>query len=158
MNSFLHLKSFAFCLMSLFIVACKPLKPLEFRSVSDFKIENALVSPQVTANLNFFNPNSVGGTIKKFQLDVSLQQAPLTTVSLTNQRMPANSNFSLPLNVSIPYSQLIKFVPLGIASLQGGKDIPVDLKGTLTVKKFLFSKKFPIEYHDKISTKDIQIK
>ncbi|MFI5134800.1 MAG: LEA type 2 family protein [Chitinophagales bacterium] len=144
--------------MSLIFSACAPLKPVEFRSVSDLKIENPLVAPQVTANFNFFNPNSVGCTIKDFRLDVSLSESQLATLSLHKKKIPANSNFVLPLSSSIPYSELIKFIPLGVNSFQSGKDIPVDVKGNIKLKKFLFVKKFQLEFHDKITMKDIQIK
>jgi LEA14-like dessication related protein len=140
------------------VTACAPLKPVEFRSVTNLKVENALLAPHVTADLNFFNPNSVGATIKDFQIDVALSQTPLTTVSFQKQKLPSNSEFSLPLNTSISYTQLIKFIPLGLSSFQSGKDIPVDLKGNITIKKFLYKKTFPFEYHDKINMKDIQIK
>lgn len=152
------LKSCVFCLSSFLIAACAPLKPVEFRSVTDLKVENALVSPKVTANLNFFNPNSLGCTVKDFDIEFSLSETPLTTLSFQKQKLPSNSDFSLPLNTSIPYTQLVKFIPLGLSSIQNGKDIPVDLKGNITLKKFFIKKTFPFEYHDKINTKDIKIK
>ena len=158
MNFLFRLKSCVFCLSSLLIVSCAPLKPVEFRSVSDLKVTNPVLSPQVSANVNFFNPNSVGCTIKNLSVDVSLSSIPLTTISFQNQHLPSNQEFSLPVSTSIPYSQLIKFIPLGISSLQGGKDIPLEVKGNVTVKKFLYKRTFPLEYHDVISTKDIQIK
>ena len=152
------LSSYLLCLIFFLAIGCAPLKPVEFRSVTDLKVENALLSPTVTANLNFFNPNSIGAKVKEFQIDVAFSQTPLTTVSFQKQKLPANSEFSLPLNTSIPYTQLVKFIPLGLSSIQNGKDIPVDLKGNITLKKFFFKKTFPFEYHDKINTKDIQIK
>ena len=151
-------KSFVVFLGTLFFISCAPLKPIQFLSVTDLEVENVLASPTVKANINLYNPNSVGGTIRDFQLDVSLGGTQLTTLSVQKQRMPSNKTFSVPLDVSIPYSQLVKFIPLSLTSIQGGKDIQVELKGTVTIKKFLLKKTFPLEYQDKISTKDIQIK
>jgi len=154
----LILTSYFFCLSTLFITACAPLKPVEFRSVTDLKVENPLASPKITANLNFYNPNTVGCTAKDFKVDLSLGDSKLTTLSFQKKKISAKGIFSLPLSASVSYSELIKFIPVGVSSFQSGKDVPVELKGEIKLKKFLFAKKFQLEFHDKISMKDIQAK
>lgn len=138
--------------------ACAPLKPAEFRSVTNVKVQDAFTSPTVAAELNFHNPNTIGCTVKKLEVKVMLSNSELTTVSFPSQRIPANDPFTLPLKASVSYSQLMKMIPVTIAGLQGGKNIPVDLTGSITLKKFLFSKTFPLEVHEQISLKDIQLK
>lgn len=150
-----------FCLLLLLFVvlqAFAPLKPVEFRSVTDLKVKDAFTSPTVTANLNFFNPNSVGCTVKRLEVDVLLSNSELTQLSFVRQRIPSGKEFILPLSASVSYSQLLKLIPVGVASFQSGKDIPVDLTGSVTLKKFLFSKTFPLQVHEELNLKDIQIK
>jgi hypothetical protein len=150
-----------FCRLLLLLVvlqACAPLKPVEFRSVTDLKVKDAFTSPTVTANLNFFNPNSVGCTVKKLEAEVLLSNSELTQLSFARQRIPSGKEFILPLSASVSYSQLLKLIPVGVASFRSGRDLPVDITGSVTLKKFVFSKTFPLEVHEKLNLKDIQIK
>ncbi|HYV91076.1 MAG TPA: LEA type 2 family protein [Chitinophagales bacterium] len=157
MKSFIRLPSYIFCLTSLFMTACAPLKPLEFRSLSDFKVEKLTSTPSLSVNLNLHNPNSFGGTMKEFHLDFFLSDVPIATIQLQNIRMPSQSDFTLPLSTNPSYEQLIKLLPSGISSFTSGKQIPVKLTGSVTVKKFIFKKRLPFEFHDSINTKDIRL-
>ena len=157
MKSYIRLASYVFCLTSLFITACAPLRPLEFRSLSDFKVEHLTSSPSLSINLNLHNPNSFGGTMKEFHLDFFLSDVPIAAIQLQHVRMPSRSDFTLPLASNTSYEQIIKFLPSGISSFNSGKQIPVKLTGSVTVKKFIFKRTLPFEFHDSINTKDIKI-
>src|ERR1051325_1942378 len=97
MKSFRNLISYVLILTSFLFTACAPLKPLEFRSLGDFKIEHLTSSPSLSINLNVHNPNSFGGTMKEFHLDFFLSEVPIATIQLQNIRMPSKSDFTLPL-------------------------------------------------------------
>jgi len=157
MKSFIRLTSYLFCLTSLFITACAPLKPLEFRSLSDFKVEKLASTPTLSLNLNLHNPNSFGGTMKEFHINFFLGDVPIATIQLQNIRMPSQSDFTLPLSANPSYDQLIKFLPSGLSSFNSGKQIPIKLTGSVTVRKFIFKKTLPFEFHDTINTKDIKL-
>lgn len=157
MKKLLRLTSHILCLTCLFITACAPLKPLEFRSLSDFRVSNLTSSPELSINLNLYNPNSVGGKVKDFHLDIFLGEIPLAAIQLQNVHMPSRSDFTLPLTTNASYQELIKFLPSGIASFNSGKEIPVKLNGSVTVKKFIFKKTLPFEFQDSINTKDIKL-
>src|SRR5258705_4269252 len=116
MKSFFRLTSFVLCLTFFLITACAPLKPLEFRSLSDLKVENLTSTPSLSINLNLHNPNSFGGTMKEFHLDFFMSDVPIATIQLQNIRMPSKSDFTLPLTTNSSYEQLIKFLPSGISS------------------------------------------
>jgi len=146
-----------FCLISLLITACAPLKPLEFRSLSDFQVHHLASSPELSINLNLHNPNSLGGKVKDFHLDFFLAETPLASIQLKNVHMPSRSDFTLPLTTSASYEELMKFLPAGIAGFNSGKQIPVKLNGSVTIKKFIFSRTLPFEFHDSINTKDIKL-
>jgi LEA14-like dessication related protein len=157
MKSLPRLTSCVFCLTSLFISACAPLKPLEFRSLSDFQVHHLTSSPELSMNLNLHNPNSVGGKVKDFHLDFFLGEIPLASIQLQNVRMPSRSDFTLPLTTNASYGELIKFLPSGIGSFNSGKQIPVKLNGSVTIQKFIFKKTLPFEFHDSINTRDIKL-
>src|ERR1043165_3034319 len=146
MSHFHRLISYVLFLTSLFFAACAPLKPLEFRSLSDFKVQNLTSSPSLSINLNLHNPNSFGGTMKEFHLDFCLSDVPIATIQLQNIRMPSRSDFTLPLTTNASYNQLIKFLPSGISSFNSGKQIPIKLTGSVTVRKFIFRKTLPFEF------------
>lgn len=139
-------------------ISCAPLRPIEFRSISDFKVEHLTSSPQISTSLNLHNPNSFGGTMKEFHLDFSMSDIPIASIGLKNVRMPSRSDFTLPLSTAATYDQLIKFLPAGISSFTSGKEIPVKMNGSVTVKKFIFKKILPFEFHTSINTKNIQVK
>jgi LEA14-like dessication related protein len=161
-HSIIHVNWFhrfsALLFLTALLPACAPLKPVEFRSVTELKVKDAFTSPAIAANVNFFNPNAFGCTVKKLEADVSLSNTGLTQISFVKQRIPSKEEFSLPLNASVSYSQLLKLIPAAVAGVQSGKDIPVDLTGSVTVKKFLFSKTFPLQVHEKLNLKDLQLR
>ena len=139
------------------LTSCAPLKPIEFRSISDFKVKNLTTAPELSVNLNLYNPNSVGGKMKEFDLDFFLSETQIATIQLKNVRVGSQREFTLPLSTVATYDQIIKFLPSGISSFLNGKDIPVNLTGRVTMKKFLFKKTFPFQFHDSINTNDIKL-
>ena len=156
MNSIFRVATFL-SLAFVLLESCAPLKPLEFKSVSDLKIEKLTSSPDLSLNLNLHNPNSFGCTLRDFEFNFLLSETQLASIDLKNNRLPANSDFTLPVSTVTSYDELIKFLPSGISSFNSGKEIPVTLTGKLTLKKFLFRKTFPFEFHSSINTKEIQL-
>ena len=144
------------CLLAL--TSCAPLRPIEFRSISDFKVKNLTSGPEVSVNLNLYNPNSVGGKVKEFDLDFFLSETQIASLQLKNVRVGSRREFTLPLSTNASYDQIMKFLPSGLGSFLNGKDIPVNLTGKVTMTKFLFKKTFPFQFHSSINTKDIQLK
>jgi LEA14-like dessication related protein len=140
------------------MTSCAPLRPIEFRSVTDFKVQHLTSSPELAVNLNLHNPNSFGGKVKEFDIDFFLGESKITSVALKDVRVPSGSDFTLPLSTTASYQQLIQFLPSGISSLKSGKDIPLRLSGKVTLKKFLFRKTLPFEFHSTVNTKDIELK
>jgi LEA14-like dessication related protein len=139
------------------LTSCAPIRPIEFRSISDFKITNLTSAPEVSVNLNLYNPNSIGGKVKEFDLEFFLSDAQIATIQLKNVRVGSRREFTLPLSTNASYDQIIKFLPSGLSSFLNGKDIPVNLTGKVTMKKFLFKKTFPFQFHDSINTKNIKL-
>ena len=148
----------AYLVVAMVVTSCAPLKPIEFRSVNNLSVKNLTTAPEISADLNLFNPNHVGGTVKEFNINIFLSETQLATIQLKNVRVASNSSFTLPLSTNASYNQIIKFLPSGISSFLNGKDIPVNITGTITIKKFLFRKTYPFTFHDSINSKDIQLK
>ncbi|MEO6166815.1 MAG: hypothetical protein ABIO98_04790, partial [Chitinophagales bacterium] len=89
---------FLFLVTSLFVCAsCSSLKPLEYRSLNNFNVSNVTSTPQLTFDLNLFNPNTVGAKLKDFNVELELNGVKLATASLADvSHAGAQSAFTVP--------------------------------------------------------------
>jgi LEA14-like dessication related protein len=127
------------------------MKPPEYRSISNLKVTKVSSTPEFSLNVNLYNPNSVGMKVKDYAFNISIDSLPITSVHLNEvSRAPANSEFAVPVNGTIPLAQLPKLISAGLQSFGSGTKIPVTITGNVVVKKFIFRKNFPVEFHQDI--------
>ncbi len=132
-----QLTVFCFLIPSLF-TSCVTVQPVEVRSVDNFELKDVTSNPYVQFDVNIHNPNSFGLTLKEFQSTAFLGDKMLTDIFIEKKiRIGSNSDISIPLQTKPSLQDITNMVFSGNSS----KDLKVN--GYITVKKFLFKKKFP---------------
>ncbi len=68
----------------------------------------------------------------------------------------AVGDFTVPVVAQPSLVDIIKILPTGINSFLGNKDIPVNIKGDVVIKKFIFSKHYTFEFTEKLTKDNIK--
>jgi LEA14-like dessication related protein len=143
-----------FIIIGFFFTSCAPIKPIEYKYVDNFSISEMSLNPEVKVDVHLNNPNSVGAKIKEIKIDVYVNNVELSSVCIDgNKCVRAKGDFIIPVAARVSFIDIAKLLPNGIGSFFGDKEIPVNIKGSVTIKKFIFSKTFTIDYSEKL-TKD----
>jgi LEA14-like dessication related protein len=130
--------------LSLLFSSCLTVQPVEVQSVNNFQLRDALTKPYVQFDVNIHNPNHFGLTLKEFKSTAYSGDKVVTDIFVQKKtRIAANSDISIPIQTTPSLNDISSMLFSGGAS----KDVKVD--GYLTVRKFIFSKKFPFTIHTK---------
>ena len=117
----------------------------------NFKIESLSASPQLSMDLICHNPNGVGCRIANTTVTIMSGKDTLgVAISSAEVKLKPYSEFTLPVYTIVSLPVMFKLS----GSLLSSKDIPVDLSGTFTLKKFIFKKKYKFSIREKINSKD----
>jgi LEA14-like dessication related protein len=135
-----------YSLIVLLFSGCVSIEPVTIAGVSNFQVEDVLLSPKVSFDVNLHNPNSFSLTLKEFKSSAYLDDKLMTDVFMENKiRIGANSDVAIPLK-SQPSIQDIITTYFGGGKTKGN----VRVEGYVTVSKFIFRKKFPFTLTTKL--------
>jgi len=136
--------------------ACKKPQEPEFIKVHNFKIDPSSSGSKykLTADALFNNPNNVGITVTKTNLDVKVNRVDFGTIDQTNNvKVEKMANFTLPLLYEFDTKQL-KMDNLGsMAEILLKKEVEVHLKGKVTVKVLGVGIGVPVDHKEKVPFK-----
>jgi LEA14-like dessication related protein len=122
---------------ALILTGCA-IQPVTVRHVENFSVRNVLREPELVFDLVVYNPNPVGVTLTGVDTEVQLGDDPVATIHLDRHtRIPAKGE------VRIPFRTVPDLSTLKTLLLAGGLPPEAVTHGKLTVRKFVFSKKFP---------------
>ncbi len=147
-------------LSSILIFGCKePVKP-EYKKMTNVKFNSIMankgVSLNISADVILNNPNFVGVTISKMDFDVFVEGIKVSDmVQDVSKKMPANSDFTLPLNFNVPLMKVFAGFKPTIADLMKKRTVKVKIIGDIFVKPAGVEFKLPVEYED---TYDVPLK
>lgn len=134
-----------FLLATLSVVSCdSPIKEPEFVEARNFRVGRlGLKQTQVFMTLDYFNPNRVGMSLEKADLDVYMDGKFVGKTALdTMIAIPAKDTFSIPVKIDVDmknaFSNLYK---VGI-----NEEVELMLKGTARVKKAGIGINVPVNY------------
>lgn len=135
-------------LIIIFVSSCK-IKKIEIGKFENYRLVNV---GENKANIEFSvpvsNPNNFGFTISKINLDILLNDKEIGKVNKLNKiRIPAKSNQLYPILLELKLDKTVSSIPSLMAGLMKNK-IGVKTKGYIKVRKFLISKKFPIDQQE----------
>ena len=134
-------------LLTILLISCSSPKELEYREIRNFKVDKlGLKTSTLKTDLVFFNPNKYGLQLKKFDLDVFVDNNFLGHT--TNDQMvaiPKKSEFAIPVKMDVEMKNLVKN---GFNALVN-KEVTLKVVGTIRAGNGTISKNFPINYEMK---------
>lgn len=124
---------------------------MEYKRIENLRIEKLSATPQLTMNIVFYNPNGVGCKISDAQINIFSGKDTLgKAVSLKKVKLKPRNEFAIPVTSVISLPVLIK---LSGQVLFSNKDVPVDIKGSFRIRKFIFGRKISFNVHEKFDSK-----
>ena len=142
----------------LVIIGCNVKKEPVFVKVDNVQVlsfESDTV--KLSAKAYFENPNDVGGKITTDEIKILINDTEVAQVFSEEFKVPARTEFSIPLIAHIPTKNLLKSnkngVLGGLLNSLMSKKVNVRIKGNLEYVVFGFKKEFQID-----KTQDIKIK
>ncbi len=131
---------------------CSFVKPLEFKDINSFKVEEQNRGVAITTNFTLFNPNGFKFTINKADIDVYAEGVNLGKLQIP-EKVVVNSKdeFTGDFRVQISFMKLLLAGKNILAKLKSGK-IEITLKGTIDADFLWMHKVFNVNY-----TKNIEL-
>jgi LEA14-like dessication related protein len=137
MNFRVYLSATAFILLT----SCASVKPITVAGIDNLQVEDILLHPKISFNVNLHNPNNFGLTLKEFKTSAYLNDKIMTDLyTETKIRIARNSNIAIPLKTEPSIKELMT------TYLSGALKGKLKVEGYFTVKKFLFRRKFPFSF------------
>jgi LEA14-like dessication related protein len=136
------------------ISGCFSEKAIEFRSVEHLRPENIGKETLLSMDVVIYNPNNWGCTVEETDAEFFIDgKRAGNTVLRTPTRLPANAEATIPCTVKTSITDLIKLVPAGLGALLTGKELESTTRGTVKVRKFIFTKRISFEVKQPIDRK-----
>jgi hypothetical protein len=133
------------------LTSCFTIKPVEFRKTENFSVSRNNKSPLVTFGIVFYNPNGFGCTISDIESEGSLQGRLIFNAGIaTKVKAKRKSEVSLPVTANIANMDPSQLLGTGLNLLLNDEAIPMQVKGSVKVRKFLFTKTYHFDYTQSI--------
>ena len=127
------------------LTACANPRDLEYQDVKNFRLLEVSMKPKVGMDVQFYNPNKFGMTMKDANIDLYINGLLVGNARLANTyNVPANDTFLLPVNL---IADLEKVLPNALAIL-ANNTMDVELKGSVKAGRGVFVN-IPINYKGK---------
>ena len=147
------------CLIPLcLLTACSTTQSLQYKGYDNFTVSGIPASPKIDVNLQLFNPNKLGVTLRNCDLTLQVNAKQLGQLSIPDKvKIKRESDFSLPVEFSTTLPQMGSILSGGLKSFLGHEDIPMDVQGAFTLQKFIFFRKtFQFTYSDTLNIKSLK--
>src|SRR5690606_19878547 len=114
---------------------CANPRDLEYQDVKNFRLLEVSMKPKVGMDVQFFNPNKFGMTMKDANIDLYINGLLVGNATLANTyNVPANDTFLLPVNL---IADLGKVLPNALVIL-ANNTMNVELKGSVKAGRGVF--------------------
>lgn len=132
-------------LFALVLMSCANPRDLVYQDVKNFSIKELSMKPRVGLDVQFYNPNKFGMTMKDADVFLYLNGKLVGNAKLDQAYdVPANDTFLLPVTLVADLEQVL---PNALAIL-ANNSIDVELKGTVKAGRGVFVN-VPIHYKGK---------
>ena len=136
---------FAFC--STLFTSCGDFNSVTFTKVENIKIiklSQEGVETEITVHIK--NPNHIGFTIYKSDLDLSINGSEIGKAVLQNKiKIKSNSEEAYLFKIKSDFSKLNIMQAPKVMGMMNYRSLKVSIKGDLRVGKFFFKRKYPID-------------
>tara|TARA_R110002049_G_scaffold218363_3_gene389849 strand:+ start:726 stop:1172 length:447 start_codon:yes stop_codon:yes gene_type:complete len=141
-------------IMSVFFTSCTGFEEVELTEVKELKVLNVSSGKvDFSVNAEIYNPNTFGVTVKGAELDIKLEGIDLGKTKLDESfKVKGNSKEIHQISFNLDISKLsLMSIPklLGIVS-SGGREVNVEVNGTIKGGAFLINKTFPVSVKQKV--------
>jgi len=144
------LKILIYTIGVLVLTSCSNLQAPIYQGVENVNV-SGIVNDSVVihADLNFENPNKIGGQLMLHDLKAEVNKIELGNLYDKEVKVPAKSSFSVPLDLKLSYGQIFDskegLLSTLLKSITTNK-VEVKFEGIATFKKFIVKKDYPIQY------------
>lgn len=105
---------------------------------------------KISADIPIENPNNIGFTVNKVSIDLSIGDVKLGTLSKNDKvKIPANSNQTYRVEYEVNPADVVKEPLTLIKAITLGGEL--HMKGYVKASKMLISKKFDVDYTQKLN-------
>jgi LEA14-like dessication related protein len=137
--------------------SCFTIQPVEFKRTENITTSRTPTDLEMTFDLAMFNPNNQSIRLTRLETEVNIDDHPLGKAVLSKSvKLKKNSDFILPITAKASLSDLVNLSSIGLNLLLGNQTATATIKGNMTLKKFIFRKKIPFEYKEKIDSRKLQ--
>lgn len=127
------------------LASCASPKDLVYQDVKNFRVNKISANPEVGLDVQFFNPNSYGMTLKDANVDFYINHKLVGKATLEKTfNIQGNSTFLLPVNLTADLSSVMN----NALALLANDSVLVTLKGNVKAGKGVFVN-VPINYEGK---------
>lgn len=151
-----------FPLVILFLIilglgSCKKLDAPVFKSIEDVELINRnATNVTIAATTHFYNPNNVQITLKHADIDLLLNDKKITNYQKDyNLKIPKNSDFTVPLEITLSLSDLNSNIISSAISILTGKKQTLTYLGHVKIKAYGIRVKIPVEGSTKIDLNEL---
>ena len=140
----------------LLVSACDAPQAPDFQGVENLKIDvQGMSGARINGDAKFFNPNSKSVTLKGVNVAVSVEDKMVKEIDREYDiRAEPNSNFSVPIDVTISLADLNMGLLSTALSMLNGDKKKVRYKGKARVQMYGLTFNVPFDYEDEV---DIQL-
>jgi LEA14-like dessication related protein len=127
------------------LAACASPKDLVYQDVKNFRVSKISLRPEVGMDVQFYNPNKYGMTLKDANVDLYINNKLAGHAMLTEKfQVPASSTFLLPVTL---VADLKNILPNAM-SLLANEEVNIRLTGNVKAGKGIMVN-IPIQYEGK---------
>ncbi|MBN8703516.1 MAG: LEA type 2 family protein [Bacteroidetes bacterium] len=136
-----------------FMQSCKPIEPIVFKKLNEAKVKSISLDKGIDATINatIDNPNKMGVKIYGSALNVKINNIDLGLVKLDeNIKIKAKGEHTIQFDIHGELPGISMGLLAQATQLAKSKDATVQVKGTITVGKFLFRRTIPVEVTSRV--------
>lgn len=132
-------------LSALFLASCASPQDLVYQDVKNFRVSKISLNPEVGMDVQFYNPNKYGMTLKDADVDLYINNKLVGHAMLDKKfNVPASSTFLLPVTL---IADLKSVLPNAVA-LMSNDEVNIRLKGNVKAGRGVMIN-IPINYEGK---------
>ena len=143
----LYRSSLLYILILIAAFSCKKVEAPLYESVDEIEIiDRSSNSVTITANVNFYNPNNYRITLKNADIDVLLNDKPITNFTREyNLKIEKNEHFTVPVEIRFSMADLnTNVISSAINALLGKKQV-LSYKGNIKIKAYGIRINVPVD-------------
>ena len=143
-----------FLVASLLLTSCLTERQVQILEIGNFSADKIGKETVISMELLVDNPNNWGCTVEATEAELLLDDRKIGSVQLKHSfRLRADTSIRIPCSMTSSMTELSRLLPAGISLLFGNTPVIATTKGTVTVRKLIFRKRYPFELKQKLDKK-----